>query len=137
MAFRRDVFKKVGAFDVNRGRKGNVLASGEDGELFQRILAANLKVRVCHKVEAFRIKRKYFRRWRYQNSRNIAQSKGVSGKRRLMGIPIYMFPQFMRAVIRSLVACVTLPADEAFFKEILVWRLLGLMAGLNQVHRKK
>lgn len=140
MAFRRDVFEKVSVFDVNRGRKGNILASGEDGELYQRILAAKLKVmyfpqaRVRHKVEAFRVKRKYFRRWRYQSSRNIAQSKGVSGKRRLMGIPLYMFPQLMRAMTRALVARVTLPADEAFYKEILVWHFLGFMAGLRQAH---
>lgn len=35
MAFRRSVFDEFGGFDINRGRKGNVLASGED--LFQRI----------------------------------------------------------------------------------------------------
>ena len=60
MAFRRHVFEQVGLFDTNRGRKGAVLASGEDGDMFERILAAGLKVmflgqsRVHHKVESFR-----------------------------------------------------------------------------------
>ena len=39
MAFRRHVFDRVGLFDTSRGRKGAVLASGEDGEMFERILA--------------------------------------------------------------------------------------------------
>ncbi len=38
MAMKRAVFDRVGLFDTNRGRKGNVLASGEDGEMFERIL---------------------------------------------------------------------------------------------------
>ena len=60
MAFRRQVFDRVGLFDTSRGRKGAVLASGEDGEMFERILAAGMKVmflggsRVHHKVESFR-----------------------------------------------------------------------------------
>ncbi|MDV7401319.1 hypothetical protein RZS08_58420, partial [Arthrospira platensis SPKY1] len=89
MAFRREVFDKVGLFDTSRGRKGKVLASGEDGEMFERILAAGLKAvflgrsRVHHKVEAFRTQKAYFRRWRYQTSRNIAISRGVTGNRRL------------------------------------------------------
>ena len=34
MAFRREVFARFGVFDVTRGRRGDILASGEDGELF-------------------------------------------------------------------------------------------------------
>lgn len=66
MAFRRDVFDKVGLFDVSRGRKGAVLVNGEDGELFHQILAAGFEVmfhpqaRVKHHVEAFRVERWYF-----------------------------------------------------------------------------
>jgi hypothetical protein len=32
MAFRRNVFDRLGGFDTARGRKGQVLAGGEDGE---------------------------------------------------------------------------------------------------------
>jgi len=136
MAFRRSVFERVGQFDTTRGRTGKTLASGEDGELFERILGAGLHVmyfpqaRVNHRIEAERVRRSYFRRWRYQNSRNLAQSKGFPGKRRFMGIPLYMFPQLMRAMMRAVAARIQAPADEAFFREILVWHFLGLMAGL-------
>ncbi|WP_210757085.1 glycosyltransferase [Azohydromonas sediminis] len=136
MAFRRHVFDRVGLFDTSRGRKGTVLASGEDGDMFERILAAGMKVvflgrsRVHHKVEAFRTTKQYFRRWRFQTSRNIAQSCGVPGGRRLFNIPLYVYPQLLRAVSRMLWSHFTLPADEAFNREIVVFHFLGLMQGL-------
>ena len=136
MAFRKEVFARVGLFDTSRGRKGAVLASGEDGEMFERILAAGLKVmflgsaRVHHKVESFRLTKRYLRRWRFQTSRNIAQSRGIAGKRRVFNIPVYVFPQLLRAVGRMLLGHITLPRDEAFHREIIVFHFLGLIQGL-------
>lgn len=136
MAFRKSVFDRVGLFDTSRGRKGKVLASGEDGEMFERILTAGIKAvflgrsRVHHKVESFRLTKRYFRRWRFQTSRNIAQSKGMTGNRRLFNIPLFVFPQLVRAVARMLWGYFSQPHDEAFNREIVVFHFLGLMQGL-------
>ncbi len=136
MAIRKALFDKVGLFDTSRGRKGKVLASGEDGEMFERILAAGYKAvflgqsRVHHKVEAFRLTKRYFRRWRFQTSRNIAQSQGLAGDRRLFNIPLFVFPQLMRAVMRMAWGRLTQPRDEAFNREIIVFHFLGLIQGL-------
>ncbi|HRP26084.1 glycosyltransferase [Thauera sp.] len=136
MAFRKAVFDKVGLFDTERGRKGKVLASGEDGEMFERILAAGMKAvflgksRVRHKVEAFRMTKAYIRRWRRQTSRNLALSKGMPGSRRIFNIPLYLFPQFLRAVWRMLSARLAAPADEAFNREIIVFHFIGTFEGL-------
>ena len=136
MAIRRSVFGKVGGFDTSRGRKGKVLASGEDGEMFERILAAGYKAdflgqsRVHHKVEAFRLTKRYFRRWRFQTSRNIAQSRGLAGDRRIFNIPLFVFPQLVRAIIRMVWGHLTQPRDEAFNREIIVFHFLGLIQGL-------
>ena len=136
MAFRRTVFDNGDAFDVTRGRKGSVLASGEDGEMFERLLARGATVmffadaKVHHRVEGFRVTKRYFRRWRFQTSRNIAQSRGVAGERRFLGIPRYLFPQFARAVMNAVKARMTQPEDEAFHREIIVWHFLGVMHGL-------
>ena len=136
MAIKKTVFDTVGTFDPSRGRKGNVLASGEDGELFERILAAGFKAvflgrsRVYHKVESFRLTKAYLRRWRFQTSRNIAQSQGLSGERRLFNIPLYVFPQLVRAVGRMIWGYLNHPRDEAFHREIIVCHFLGLMQGL-------
>ena len=138
MAFRKTVYDRVGLFDTSRGRKGNVLASGEDGEMFERILAAGVKVvflggsRVHHKVESFRTTKRYFRRWRFQTSRNIAISKGVPGERRLFNMPLYLFPQFLRALARTATAAIGAPRDEAFNREMVVHHFLGTFQGLWQ-----
>ncbi len=136
MAFRKAVFDRVGLFDTERGRKGKVLASGEDGEMFERILGAGLKAvflggaRVRHKVEAFRMTRGYIRRWRRQTSRNLALSKGLPGSRRIFNIPLYLFPQFLRALWRMISARLGAPADEAFNREIVVCHFIGTFEGL-------
>ncbi len=138
MAFKKNVFEKVGLFDTCRGRKGTTLASGEDGEMFERILNAGLKViflgnaRVHHKVEAFRLKKSYFLRWRMQTSKNLAISQGVPGERRICNIPLYLLPQLARACLRALAAKVTKPKDEAFYQYMIVFHFIGLMAGLWQ-----
>lgn len=136
MAFKKSVFDRVGVFDVRRGRQGNVLAGGEDIELFERILSAGLRAvflghtRVHHKVEAYRCTKRYLRRWRFQSSRNLAITKGIAGDRRIFNIPLYLFPQLLRATIRATTRHFTHPADEAFFREMLVFHFLGTMQGL-------
>lgn len=136
MAVHKAVFARIGGFDTGRGRNGKSLASGEDGELFERILAAGFKAvflggsRVHHKVEAFRCTKRYMRRWRFQTSRNLAISKGVPGDKRLFNIPLYMFPQLLRALARVVSGKLGGPADEAFFREILLMHFLGTMEGL-------
>jgi glycosyltransferase involved in cell wall biosynthesis len=142
MAFRKNVFARLGGFDVLRGRRGNVLAGGEDIEMFERVLAAGGKVmffgdaRVHHAVESYRLKKHYFRRWRYQTSRNLAERRGFPGERRLLGIPLYLFPQSLRAVVRALLARFSARADEAFLREIIAWHFLGSMEGLFRSRKR-
>lgn len=136
MAFRREIFEKYGFFDTSRGRRGDILASGEDGELLKRLLEKGESIyyfpdsRVYHIIEAFRLKKAYFRRWRYQTSKNLAETLGVPGNRRFFGIPFYMFPQFVRALHRAIVGKLFCAPDEAFNRELLVCHFLGSMAGL-------
>jgi len=143
MAFRRRVFDQVGVFDTSRGRKGKVLASGEDGEMFERILAAGCKAvflgqsRVHHKVEAFRLTKRYFRRWRFQTSKNLALSRGLPGPRRFGNIPFYLFPQFLRAASKAFVGHFTQPSDEAFNREMVVCHFLGIFSGLWQARHSQ
>jgi len=141
MAFRRATLERFGGFDVTRGRKGNVLSSGEDGELFERLMGEGATVmffgdaKVHHRVEGFRVTKRYFRRWRFQTSRNIAQSRGMPGDRRLFGIPLYLFPQLLRACMNAVKARFTEPPDEALYREMIVCHFLGTMSGLMRTPR--
>lgn len=138
MGFRREAFDKYGLFDTNRGRKGSNLASGEDGEFFQRMIDAGEHIyyfpdsHVQHKVESFRLKKNYFRRWRYQSSKNIAQAVGIQGDRLLFGIPLYMYPQLFRSVVKAIKSKLLDTPDEALHREMLVCHFLGTMSGLYQ-----
>ncbi len=142
MAMRRFVIEQVGLFDTKRGRKGAVLASGEDGEMFERIMRAGFKSvflgasRVHHKVEAFRLTKRYFRRWRIQTSRNLVLSKGVTGNRRMFNIPHYLFPQIVRATLKMIAGYLTRPSDEAFHREMVVCHFIGTVSGLWQARGK-
>lgn len=143
MAVMRRVFEQVGNFDTSRGRTGKVLASGEDGELFERILGAGLKVvflgqsRVHHKVEAFRTTKTYLRRWRRQTSRNLAIARGLPGERRVFNIPLYLIPQFLRSILRAVAGHCTQPRDEAFNREMVVHHFLGTFQGLWQSRHRQ
>jgi len=136
MAFRKSMFSIYGLFDTQKGRKGNILAGGEDIEMFERIIHANCSVyyfpdiKVTHKVEAFRIKKNYFRRWRFQSSKNIAMAFTFEGSRRIFGIPLYLIHQTARAFIKSFFYLMTMPKDIAFKQEMIVWHFLGSIAGI-------
>lgn len=101
------VLAQAGLFDTGRGRMSNVLTSGEDGEMFHRIMASG-----------------------FQASRNIAQSRELTGGRRLLNVPLYIFPQLLRAIGRMVWGHLTQPRDEAFHREIIVFHFLGLIQGL-------
>ncbi|QSA98439.1 glycosyltransferase [Methylococcus sp. EFPC2] len=136
MAFRREVFSRFGVFDPDLGRKGSVLAGCEEFDLIGRLIASSEVVvylpdaRVHHRVEAFRTRKSYFRKWRLHNSRNLAETYGLPGDRKLLGIPLYLFGQFWRAIRTALYARIKLPADEALLKELVVWHFLGTVQGL-------
>ncbi|HET9644527.1 MAG TPA: glycosyltransferase [Burkholderiaceae bacterium] len=136
MAFRRRVFERVGVFDTKRGRNGKVLAGGEDIEFFERLMAAGMKAwflgrsRVHHKVEAYRLRKGYFLRWRFHASRNIAMHSEPPGSRRLFNIPFYMYPQFFRSLACSLHARLFMDEGEALHRDMLVCHFLGTFQGL-------
>ncbi|MBZ8143864.1 glycosyl transferase family 2, partial [Rubrivivax gelatinosus] len=110
------------------------LAGGEEIDVLMRVVHDGGRVvyfpqaRVRHKVEAFRLNKRYFRRWRYQCSRNEAAALPATG-RRIAGVPAYLLPQLARAVGKAAWMRLTSPADEAFRQEMIVWHFLGLVRG--------
>lgn len=140
MVFRQSMFARYGVFDTQKGRKGNVLAGGEDIEMFERILKDQRVVyyfpslKVTHKVEAFRLKKNYFRRWRYQCSKNIAHHSEFAGARKLFGVPLYLIKQTLDTIIKTIRYGFTQPSDIAFRQEMIIWHFFGLIVGLYQNH---
>lgn len=79
MAFRKEVFEKVGYFNTLLGRSGTGLLANEEKDIYKRILAAGCNVyylpgmSVLHAVEANKFDKNYVRR----------HSKGIGGGERL------------------------------------------------------
>lgn len=136
MGFRRAVFDRIGDFDVELGRHGTATVGGEEWDLFQRLLAVGGKVmyfpaaRVHHEIPRERIRKSYFRRWRFENSRHQARLHDVPGDRRILGIPPYLLLQTFDSIRRAIWARATAPADEGFHKEMLVCHFFGAIMGL-------
>jgi glycosyltransferase involved in cell wall biosynthesis len=75
ISFRRDWFDRVGGFDVQLGRKGEKLSSGEECDLHWRMESRGAKVyyapyaEVRHLVNAERLSKRWFRKRLYHGGR--------------------------------------------------------------------
>jgi glycosyltransferase involved in cell wall biosynthesis len=103
MAVRREVVDQVGGLRLDFGKLEGSLRSGEDHELFLRMLHAGYRglydprAVVRHLVSRERLEPAYFRGWHYQNGRDVARLERTypSSARRLFGIPRYLWRQAM------------------------------------------
>jgi glucosyl-dolichyl phosphate glucuronosyltransferase len=112
VAYRRDVFDRVGLFDTRLGRKTGTLRNQAQREWHLRARAAGVRgfylpeMIVHHLVAADRLEKRYFRRWLYWHgiSRALLFKNGGfdmeepeleppphAGERRIAGVPIHLF----------------------------------------------
>jgi glycosyltransferase involved in cell wall biosynthesis len=118
MAVRRLVVDRVGGLRVDLGKLDGTLRTGEDHEWFLRMIHAGFrgvyepKARVFHWVPAERLQRSYFRRWVFQNGRDVArlEESYVSRVPRLLGVPRYMWREALAEARRAAIA--TARGDE-------------------------
>lgn len=79
MCLHRETAIRFRKFRTDRGRLGRQLASGEDTEFVQRLIRNGEKVLydpapfVWHRIEKNRMKKSYFRKWRYDTARCTAK----------------------------------------------------------------
>jgi glycosyltransferase involved in cell wall biosynthesis len=79
MAVRGAVIARLGGLRTDLGKLSGSLRTGEDHEFFLRLLHAGCRgiyepsAVVRHLVPADRLDRRYFRRWLYQNGRDVAR----------------------------------------------------------------
>lgn len=99
MAVRRSALDRVGGLCESLGKLEGSLRTGEDHEYFLRLLAAGCRgvyepdAVVRHLVPADRLREDYFRRWLYQNGRDVArlQRRYPSQVRMLAGVPRHLW----------------------------------------------
>lgn len=99
MAVRASVVARVGGLRSDLGKLDGTLRTGEDHEFFLRLLHAGCRgvyepaAVVRHHVPSSRLERAYFRRWLYQNGRDVAklESSFANEAPRLLGVPRYLW----------------------------------------------
>ncbi|MCB1875324.1 MAG: glycosyltransferase family 2 protein [Chromatiales bacterium] len=141
MAFLRDVLLTVGKFDVNMGRKGEgrkreELFKGEELDYFQRVkrgenayIAYEPRAIVFHQVLPHQLKKRYFRILHFNSGLQRALLGGPARGKTVLGVPLYLFPQLLRAGGRYLMQAVTRGPDWAFRQQMTVANFVGMMIG--------
>ena len=137
--FRRSVLEKVGPYSTWLGRTDKGLLSGEDEELYSRLLAAGAKgmylpsLIIYHYVPPERLTKKYFRSWCFWRGVSLGL---LDRKRRLpcpylFGIPRWHYRKALQGALSAVTHLVVKPDNpaKAFADELGVWDWLGLLYG--------
>lgn len=137
--FRRAIFEKVGTYTTWLGRTDKGLLTGEDEELYGRLLAHGARgmylpnLIIFHHIPSERVTKSYFRRWCFWRGVSL----GLLDRTRrlpcayLFGIPRWHYRNALRGMASSAKHLVMKPKNpaQAFAAELGVWDWLGLLYG--------
>ncbi|MGE3706923.1 MAG: glycosyltransferase family 2 protein [Vicinamibacterales bacterium] len=130
MALTRRAVDHLGGFCESLGKLEGTLQTGEDHELFLRLLSAGYRgvyeptAVVHHLVSASRLTPGYFRRWLYQNGRDTArlQHSYPPRDRMLGGIPRYLWREAAADAVAMARAALVRDAPQRFASSVrLAW----------------
>ncbi len=128
MAFSRQILNKAGYFNTDLGRTGYTPVGGEETELLKRIMQSGATVyyqpgaEIHHVIEAYKLKKNYFRRLHYYEGFSNGKSYSEVFSRHLKGIPLFIFPKFLKAVAHYF-------QQPSVRMQMNIWWYLGFMKG--------
>jgi glycosyltransferase involved in cell wall biosynthesis len=140
MAFHRRVIDRIGLFNPLLGRKGSGLKrselfKGAETDYFHRLAATGGRIFyapaaiVYHQIQPFQLRKRYFRTLHYNAGVQKAYYDPRTYRRRLFGIPLFLFPQAARNVARYIGQLCTRGPDWSFRQQMTVGYFLGMMQG--------
>ena len=142
MGFTRRVVERIGRFNPDLGRKGEgrkrkELFKGAETDFLHRLSASGGEIRyapgavVYHMIKPFQIEKRYFRTLHFNRGYQEAFYDGNEYRRRLFGVPLFLFSQALRNTLQYLGALLGRGGDEAFRQQMNVayfyGRILGFM----------
>ena len=133
MAFRRDLFDRVGEFDPRRGVVGNLLLRGEEIHLIERALDLGLKIAyepsltVFHRIGPDRMRKAYFRRLEFESARGEARLSSAGPGPSFLGAPLWRYRDAVADLVKW--AGLALIGRRNFDRELQWWASLGSLSG--------
>ncbi|HZF66952.1 MAG TPA: glycosyltransferase [Gemmatirosa sp.] len=134
MAFRREVFDRIGGFDPRHQHRRGSVSAVEDHELQLRMYETGGKAwyepsAVIHaEVQPNRLTRAYHRKWHLDHGRATSRMlpaghvfdragfpQPAPGARRLLGAPLYYYRDGLMAAARTIASAVRLRFGRTFF----------------------
>jgi glycosyltransferase involved in cell wall biosynthesis len=134
IAIRSMLFEKYGKFDTEMGRKGGKLYAGEEVRFVGRLLQGGERVIyhpdivVHHFIPARRLRKSYFRKWKYDQGELHGVQMGYFEGRSIGRVPLYAVRDLLKRVLRYLRVQLFNP-QAAFIEELSLIYILGFIAG--------
>lgn len=133
-AVRAAAFSKYGVFDTSRGRIPGKLYAGEEIEFFQRLQDAQEQILyypfavVFHCISANRVKKNYFRKWRFDEGEMAAKLSHNMKYYSFIDIHSPNFKKMLRTLIVSVVK-IGCFSKKSFKHELRIFYILGYLSG--------
>jgi len=138
MALHRRAIERVGKFHTGMGRKGDgarrdELFKGEETDYFHRLAQAggsmyyNPNASVRHRILPYQLKKRFFRTIHFNAGYQKAAFDQNSYARTLAGVPLFLFGQFARAVVRYGAQLFSVGPNNAFRQQMNIGYFLGMI----------
>lgn len=138
---KKSIFTEMGYFNTSLGRKGKNLLSGEETDLFKKLLSSNKIIQyqpdcfVRHKINNERMSKTYFRRWYFYsgllqfNANRLMYREDK--KKYPFGVPYWLFKRLFRSFGRYLNVAITKNKsfDKLFEDQLDIFQHLGIIYG--------
>jgi glycosyltransferase involved in cell wall biosynthesis len=135
MAFAREVFGRIGYFNPNFGRIGNVPYGSEEDDLFLRFFESGAKAVyqpravVQHVIGPEKLRKGYFRKLHFLAGTMKGRFSNDKIGRNIFGIPLFIFPQLLRSIVKYF-------HDPTLRAQMNVWWYIGFMRGSVSRHKE-
>ncbi|GAX62979.1 glycosyltransferases [Candidatus Scalindua japonica] len=132
------MFEKYGTFNTSLGRIFGKLCSFDETDFLQRLIENGEKILytpnliVHHCIPAKRMRKSYFRKWRFDNSEMSALLKGPCHDRNIIGVPLYMIRQTF-IIFFQWIFTLPLSWSRHFRKELELFDKVGFISGCLKV----
>jgi len=134
---RRSLLNEVGGYRSDLGPVGTKHMTGEDRDMFNRLIDAGAigrflpQLKILHHVPAERISKSYHRRWCLRDGQAHAQLDSARPEQvpRLFGLPRYRIGGAMYAALALVRSMITGSPAEHFDAELSLWHTAGFVSG--------